>query len=213
MHFRCLSGKIATGLIKRLWNLKCDLSTSPKDLNFSATYQPGGATTGACEVIPGALSLSTQAGASKKEPLGPEPANPPGMIWHFLPAGVSCPPTPILQVRAVLWCFDNDIVVTSDRISPLEFGYVPSLHDHCWWLGEFLKCHCEHIYRCYQLEQETFGCRLRRYLSITQKIKRFIVFGVNMTNFSKEFYNQPGDVTIMTRSRKSRVGGGKGTQA
>ena len=30
-----------------------------------------------------------------------------------------------------------------------------------------------------------------------------------MTNFSKEFYNQPGDVTIMTRSRKSRVGGGE----
>ena len=142
-----------TGLIKRLWNLKCDLSTSPKDLNFSATYQPGGATTGACEVIPGALSLSTQAGASKKEPFGPEPANPPGMIWHFLPAGVSCPPTPILQVRAVLWCFDNDIVVTSDRI------------------GEFLKCHCEHIHCCYQLEQETFGCRLRRYLSITNTVR------------------------------------------
>ena len=136
------------------WNLKCDLPPSPEDLNFSATYQPGGATTGACEVIPGALSLSTQAGASKKEPFGPEPANPPGMIWHFLPAGVSCPPTSILQVRAVLWCFDNDIVVTSDRI------------------GEFLKCHCEHINCCYQLEQETFGYRLRRYLRSRQKFEQ-----------------------------------------
>ena len=33
------------------------------------------------EVVPGALDWSTQAGASKNDPLGPVPAKPPGNSW------------------------------------------------------------------------------------------------------------------------------------
>ena len=52
-----------------------------KNRNFPvilSIHHPLGATWSVREVIPGGLDLSTHAGVSKKDPLGPVPANPPG---------------------------------------------------------------------------------------------------------------------------------------
>ena len=44
-----------------------------------------------CDVSPGAFDLSTHLGVSKKDPLGPVPANPPGISWQVVSGSLSSP--------------------------------------------------------------------------------------------------------------------------